>query len=279
MLHRRAEGRTDPHHLARPGLKAVLARASPQVAAVHPLGTFEVEEEVGLLQHAFSSQILKSRPSFPTFAGWLMTHDQHATYEYMVVLLKIISWFRNDPRTNRGCSKRRSTCRASTLLHVFPNAKLVCSHRDPIKCVSSICSTAWNAMVRDSDMTSRHSGWDRNGSAANGTHGAQNPARARAGTTTESVRHSVCRHHCQLAGRDAGSTRSSICRLPTEARSACSAGWTATRSTTSAHKYSLAVFGLDTGGGPAVAVLPRALQYPGHERKNPHLAADADAKN
>ncbi len=36
------------------------------------------------------------------------------------------------------------------LIHVFPNAKLICSHRDPIKAVGSACSMAWNAIVRDS---------------------------------------------------------------------------------------------------------------------------------
>ena len=37
------------------------------------------------------------------------------------------------------------------LLHVFPNAKLIFSHRDPIKAVGSACSMTWNAIVRDSD--------------------------------------------------------------------------------------------------------------------------------
>ena len=37
------------------------------------------------------------------------------------------------------------------LLRVFPNAKLFCSHRDPVKVVGSDCSMTWNAIVRDSD--------------------------------------------------------------------------------------------------------------------------------
>ncbi|MCB1690348.1 MAG: sulfotransferase [Halioglobus sp.] len=148
----RAEGRTDPRITSlEQGLKAVLYM-SPQVAATHPLGTFEVEEEVGLLQHGFSSQIFEIQAKLPTFAEWLMTHDQHAAYEYMVVLMKIISWFRDDPQDKPWVLKTPQHMQdLDALLHVFPNAKLVCSHRDPIKCVGSICSTAWNAMVRDSD--------------------------------------------------------------------------------------------------------------------------------
>ncbi|CAA0109194.1 Uncharacterised protein [Halioglobus japonicus] len=148
----RAAGRTDPRITSLDqGLKAVLYM-SPQVAATHPLGTFEVEEEVGLIQHGFSSQIFEIQAKIPSFAEWLMTHDQHAAYEYMVVMMKIISWFRDDPHDKPWVLKTPQHMQdLDALLHVFPDARLVCSHRDPIKCVGSICSTAWNAMVRDSD--------------------------------------------------------------------------------------------------------------------------------
>ena len=133
------------------GLKAVLYM-SPQIAAVHPLGTFEVEEEVGLIQHGFSSQLFEIQAKIPSFAECLMTHDQTAAYEYMVVLLKIISWFRDDPQDKPWVLKTPQHMQdLDALLHVFPNAKLICSHRDPIKAVGSACSMTWNAIVRDSD--------------------------------------------------------------------------------------------------------------------------------
>ncbi len=153
----RAAGRTDPRITALDqALKAVLYM-SPQVAAVHPLGTFEVEEELGLLQHAFSSQIFELLTRVPSFGKWLEQHEQHAAYEYMVVLMKIISWFRGDPQDQPWVLKTPQHMQdLDALLHVFPNAKLVCSHRDPIKAVGSVCSTAWNAMVRDCDSIDPH---------------------------------------------------------------------------------------------------------------------------
>ena len=42
------------------------------------------------------------------------------------------------------------------LLNVFPNAKLVCAHRDPIKVIGSLCSTSWNSLVRDTDHVDPH---------------------------------------------------------------------------------------------------------------------------
>jgi len=148
----RAAGRTDPRITALDrALKAVMYM-SPQVAAVHPLGTFEVEEELGLLQHGFSSQIFELLTRVPSFAVWLEQHNQNAAYEYMTVLMKIISWYRNDPEDKPWVLKTPQHMQdLDALLHVFPNAKLVCSHRDPIKAVGSVCSTAWNAMVRDCD--------------------------------------------------------------------------------------------------------------------------------
>jgi hypothetical protein len=133
------------------GLKAVLYM-SPQIAAVHPLGTFEVEEEVGLIQHGFSTQLFEIQAKIPSFAEWLMTHDQTVAYEYMAQLLKIISWYRDDPEDKPWVLKSPQHMQdLDAMLRVFPNAKLICSHRDPIKAVGSACSMAWNAIVRDTD--------------------------------------------------------------------------------------------------------------------------------
>lgn len=132
------------------GLKAVLYMG-PQIASVHPLGAHEVEEEVGLIQHGFSSQLFEIQARIPSFAQWLMTHEQTDAYEYMVTLLKVISWYRKDPEDKPWILKTPQHMQdLDALLHVFPNANLVCSHRDPVKAVGSACSMAWNALVRDS---------------------------------------------------------------------------------------------------------------------------------
>ncbi len=131
---------------------------SPQVAAVHPLETMGVEEELGLLQHAFTTQLFELLNELPTFAEYIMTHDQRYAYEYMVELMKLISWFRNDPQDKPWVLKTPQHMQdTDSLLHVFPGARLVCPHRDPIKAVGSVCSTAWNSLVRDNDSVDPHS--------------------------------------------------------------------------------------------------------------------------
>lgn len=151
----REKGAVDPRITSiEQGLKAVLYM-SPQIAAVHPLGAHEVEEEVGLIQHGFSSQIFEVTAHVPSFAEWLMQHDQTYAYEYMVKLLKLVAWFRGDPPDKPWVLKTPQHMQdLDALLRVFPDARLVCSHRDPVKVVGSCCSMAWNGLVRDSDHLS-----------------------------------------------------------------------------------------------------------------------------
>jgi hypothetical protein len=277
----RAEGRTDPRITALDqGLKAVLYM-SPQVAAVHPLGTFEVEEEVGLLQHAFSSQIFEIQAKLPTFAEWLMTHDQHAAYEYMVVLLKIISWFRDDPEDKPWVLKTPQHMQdLDALLHVFPNARLVCSHRDPIKCVGSICSTAWNAMVRDCDsITPQWLGQEWLGKTERMLRktlhvreelvAPQNQYDIQYADITADWQGAMqgVYDYLQLPFIDAA--RSNMQRWVDENR----------LHKHGAHKYSLADFGLDTGEVDQRLLFYRQRFNIPYERKNPHLAAAANPSN
>ena len=153
----RAAGKTDPRITQLDqALKAVLYM-SPQIGAVHPLGTHEVEEEIGLLQYAFSTQLFEVINDLPQFAEWLMTHDQKFAYEYMVKLLKTVSWFRGDPQDKPWILKSPQHMQdLDAMLHVFPNARLICPHRDPIKVVGSCCSMAWNSLVRDVDTIDPH---------------------------------------------------------------------------------------------------------------------------
>lgn len=148
----RDKGETDPRITAlEQGLKAVLYMG-PQIAAVHPLGTFEVEEEIGLLQHAFATQLFEIQAQLPSFAEHLMTTDQTPAYEYLARLMKVVSWFRQDPPGKPWLLKSPQHMQdLDALMNVFPGARILCPHRDPVKVVGSSCSMAWNSFVRDND--------------------------------------------------------------------------------------------------------------------------------
>lgn len=273
----RKEGRTDPRITAlNQALKAVLY-LSPQVAAVHPLGTFEVEEELGLLQHSFSGQIFEIQARIPTFAEWLMTHDQHAAYEYMVVLMKIISWFRKDPQDKPWVLKTPQHMQdLDALLRVFPNAKLVCPHRDPIKAVGSICSTVWNAIVRDSDsLTSDWVGPEWLDKTERMLH---KTLRLRDEMVAPGNQHDI--QYADITADWQGALQGvyDFLKLPftSEARGNMQAWLDSNRQHKhGAHKYSLADFGLDAQEVDRRLMFYRERFNIPYETKNPHITATA----
>jgi hypothetical protein len=64
----------------------------------------------------------------------------------------MVSWYRNDPAEKCWLLKSPQHLQdLDALMAVFPDARVICPHRDPIKVVGSSCSMAWNALVRDSD--------------------------------------------------------------------------------------------------------------------------------
>lgn len=153
----RSNGAVDPRISGiEKGLKAVLY-LSPQIASVHPLGAHEVEEELGLLQHGFAGQLFEIQAHVPSFAQWLIDNDQSHSYEYMQTLMKIINWYRNDPQDKPWILKSPHHMEDfAFLLKVFPQAKFVFTHRDPVKVMGSLCSLVWHSIVRDSNHVDPH---------------------------------------------------------------------------------------------------------------------------
>lgn len=137
------------------GLRVVLY-LSPQMQQVHPLGANEVEEEVGFIEHAFSSQLFEVQHKMPNFADWLMNNDQLFAYEYMEKMFKLNEWFNQREPGTWILKSPQHMQDLDSLLRIFPDAKIICTHRDPLKAVGSACSMAWNAMVRDTDHLDSH---------------------------------------------------------------------------------------------------------------------------
>ena len=146
----------DPRAVAiEQGLKVVLY-LTPQIQQVHPLSPYEADEELGLLEHAFASQLFEVQKHVPTFAKYIITHSQLYAYKYMVELLRLVEWVREkkagEPLSKPWVLKTPQHMQdMDSLIKVFPDARYVFIHRDPRKVVGSLCSTAWNSSVRDTD--------------------------------------------------------------------------------------------------------------------------------
>ncbi|SFU59160.1 sulfotransferase family protein [Pseudoduganella namucuonensis] len=141
-------------------VKQALATADilyPGAFLGHPMDADWAEEEMHLLDSSwcgFSPLGLYS--GIDSYYQWFLTFDKTAAYRYMADLLKLISWSRGEPEGKRWVLKNpQHMLNLDTLLAVFPDAKLVFTHRDPIKTVASTMSLMWHFAVQHTDANCR----------------------------------------------------------------------------------------------------------------------------
>lgn len=123
----------------------------------HPMDADWAEEELHLLDSSwcgFSPLGLFS--GIDSYYQWFMTADKTAGYEYMAKLLKLIAWQRGESANKRWVLKNpQHMLNLDTLLQVFPDAKIVFTHRDPLKTVASVMSLMWHFAVQHTDANCR----------------------------------------------------------------------------------------------------------------------------
>lgn len=138
----------------------------PGLEAIHPLDAMQADEEILLLEQSFCTGTPESFAQVSEFGHWLDEHDQHPAYEYLKQLLQFVQW----QKRRRGIDAERWVLKspehiqsADVLLDVFPDAKIVQTHRDPLEVIpswASLCYSLWqqNSDVADPIVCGRH--WD-----------------------------------------------------------------------------------------------------------------------
>lgn len=135
-------------------------RLYPNAFVGHPMDADWAEEEMLLLNHAFCSFSVLGEFNIPSYYAWYRDCDRGVAYRYMADLMRLISWSRGDPEDKRWILKDpQHMLDLGALLAVFPDAKLVFTHRDPLKTVPSIMSVMWHFAVQHTDRPCR--GWLR----------------------------------------------------------------------------------------------------------------------
>lgn len=148
----RERGRADPRIRYTRRAFAFLNYINPEIARVHPTGATEVDEELGLLAMSFSGSQLEAQWQIPSFARHGEATDQTPAYRYLRRMLQLIGWYRgHDPMVPFVLKSPQHMQDIRALLAVFPDARLIFTHRDPVKVVASGASLAWNQMVVQSD--------------------------------------------------------------------------------------------------------------------------------
>lgn len=131
--------------LAEAETQAMIA-ANPTLLAIHPLDAREPDEEGMLLEHSFQS-FFDAYVDIPSYTEWMRDHDQQPAYEHLKRMLRFVQW----QKRQRGEEARDWVLKTphhlrqiDVLFKVFPQARVIQTHRDPLQTIPSIASFIYN---------------------------------------------------------------------------------------------------------------------------------------
>ncbi len=115
-----------------------LAYLAPEFFAIHPVEFDAPEEDILLLDLSFMTQSPEAIMHVPTYAKWLEENDCTKAYEHLKKTLQVLHF--QHPAKNWVLKTPHHMEYLDTLLNVFPEAKIIQTHRDPQKTMGSFCS-------------------------------------------------------------------------------------------------------------------------------------------
>jgi Sulfotransferase family len=122
---------------------------APRLPAIHPMEAHRPDECHRLLANAFQTLIYSARYRVPSYSAWLMPHDVTEAFRFHRVQLACILW--RLPAKVVGLKCPFHLWHLEPLRAVYPEAKLVILHRDPVSAVPSLCSLCAVIMAARSD--------------------------------------------------------------------------------------------------------------------------------
>jgi hypothetical protein len=149
---------------AKAELAAILA-ADPRQASIHPWDALAPDEEIMLLEHSFLSHVPEAFANLPSYRSWLNQQDWTPAYVYLRKLLQSLQW----QKRQRGLTRERWVLKTpghlgyiDTLFSVFPGARVIQTHRDPLETVPSAASmnhALWAIYSDEQDASEAGAQW------------------------------------------------------------------------------------------------------------------------
>lgn len=111
----------------------------PGLAAMHPMGATMPQECVAVFTMCMVSEQLQVQFHIPSYRDWLDEQDMHPAYEFHKRFLQHLQ--SGGVRGGRWVLKSPAHLHLiDTLLDVYPDARIIDTHRDPIQVCTSISS-------------------------------------------------------------------------------------------------------------------------------------------
>ncbi|MBW2422427.1 MAG: sulfotransferase, partial [Deltaproteobacteria bacterium] len=122
----------------------------PDFEAMHPMGARLAEECLALMAFDFKSQLFNYQFNVPSYELWLEEQDLLSVYATHRRLLQYLQW---------RCPRKRWVLKAvghlwglKEIFQVYPDARLVQTHRDPLRVIGSLTSLMTLGLSMTSDQ-------------------------------------------------------------------------------------------------------------------------------
>jgi len=137
------EGRGETHlrrEVAKGFLDYMLATI-PDLMSIHPMSIDQPDEELIILGQLYSSTMIEGTYHVPGYARWLTENDRTQCYRDLGQILQSLQWQDRGRAGAKWVLKTPGHLLAlDAVIEVFPEAKIVMTHRDPVATVPSYCS-------------------------------------------------------------------------------------------------------------------------------------------
>lgn len=132
----RASYETDPRIERAQQLVTQWSRVAPTYATMHEMGANIPNECIVAMSCTFRTENLPALFQVPSYSAWLYQSDLTPAYRYYRRMLKLLQW--RNPRKHWLLKSPSHIGCLPTLFEVFPDARVVFTHRDPIKAQASV---------------------------------------------------------------------------------------------------------------------------------------------
>ncbi len=131
--------KTDPRALARLEQERQMLAANPDIGKYYRFSAIYPNECVFFMIHDFKALLWEGRGKLPNYRDWLYSNeiDMTSTYEYHKRFLQMRQ---ADAPGSWNLKLPSHGLWLETLLKVYPDARLVWTHRDPLTAAGSYCS-------------------------------------------------------------------------------------------------------------------------------------------
>ena len=143
----------------------LLLKASPDLLKIHPMDAMAPDEEILLLEHSFFSTVPESFMYLPSYSRWIESQDHTTAYEYLKSFLQYLQWQNPSRSDKRWILKTpHHMGYVDVILKVFPGAKIIQTHRNPLDTIPSYCSmvtTLAEPLTDNLDLSLLSNHWEK----------------------------------------------------------------------------------------------------------------------